>query len=158
MVREGEFATAEQTAGLPQQVVSMYNKLLSGERLTPEQRQNFIDQAGTYFNQSLDRYNQYAQDYSRRAKQARIDPTHVIPSFKYEPYSPKGAQGAQGYAGKQGAQGYGGRPGAQGAQGAQGQGRQLTPAERQELQYLRELKRKRATDRQLAPRMMQGRG
>ena len=38
VVREGEFATAQQTTGVPGQVLNMYNKALRGERLSPQQR------------------------------------------------------------------------------------------------------------------------
>lgn len=52
VVREGEFATAQNATGVPQRVVNAYNQLLSGERLNPAQRKNFTDQAEKIFNQS----------------------------------------------------------------------------------------------------------
>lgn len=44
-VREGEFANAEVTEGIPGRILNVRNKLLSGERLNPEQRQAFKDEA-----------------------------------------------------------------------------------------------------------------
>lgn len=44
-VREGEFATAQNSGSVPTKVQSYYNKIMSGERLTPEQRQDFVNQA-----------------------------------------------------------------------------------------------------------------
>jgi len=44
-VREGEVATAENSGGIPAQVRNFYNKILTGERLTPEQRENFYKEA-----------------------------------------------------------------------------------------------------------------
>ena len=44
-VREGEFATAEQTTGVPGYVVNLYNRALQGTRLNPEQRRNFLTEA-----------------------------------------------------------------------------------------------------------------
>lgn len=41
-VREGEFATAQNAGGVDTRVVSLYNKLLRGERLTQEQRADFL--------------------------------------------------------------------------------------------------------------------
>lgn len=45
VVRESEFATAQNAAGVPDQVRNMYNRILSGERLNPEQREMFKAQA-----------------------------------------------------------------------------------------------------------------
>lgn len=52
VVREGEFATAQNATGVPMRVINLYNQLLSGERLNPAQRQNFTDQADKIFKQS----------------------------------------------------------------------------------------------------------
>ena len=40
-VREGEFATAQQAAGVPERVMNLYNRALTGERLSPDQRKDF---------------------------------------------------------------------------------------------------------------------
>ncbi len=45
VVREGEFATAQNAAGVPDIVRNLYNKAISGERLNTEQRQQFMDAA-----------------------------------------------------------------------------------------------------------------
>ena len=42
VVREGEFANAENTAGIPGRVRNAYNKVREGQRLNAEQRANFI--------------------------------------------------------------------------------------------------------------------
>lgn len=52
VVREGEYATAENTRGVPEMVRGQYNKLLKGQRLTPEQRQGFLDQASSVLDES----------------------------------------------------------------------------------------------------------
>lgn len=44
-VREGEFATAQQSGGIPTAIVNMYNNAVNGERLTDEQRASFTSQA-----------------------------------------------------------------------------------------------------------------
>lgn len=44
-VREGEFANAQNAAGLPDQIRNQYNKILSGERLNPAQRKDFLNSA-----------------------------------------------------------------------------------------------------------------
>lgn len=50
VVREGEFATAQNAAGVPDRVVNLYNRILRGERLNPEQRGAFKAQAGQLYN------------------------------------------------------------------------------------------------------------
>lgn len=81
-VREGEFANAQNSAGVPDQVRNAYNRAMSGERLNPRQRQDFINQAGGVIRsqrQALkatqDRYRGIAQEYG-------IDPSRVI----YDPF------------------------------------------------------------------------
>jgi hypothetical protein len=70
-VREGEFATAAASAGLPDRLVAWAKKIDSGERLAPNQRQDFVTQAlGQYqaaeelFNVRADQYEGLAKDYS----------------------------------------------------------------------------------------------
>lgn len=45
VVREGEYATAANATGVPQQVMNLYNRVLSGERLSASQRQSFKGQS-----------------------------------------------------------------------------------------------------------------
>ena len=45
VVREGEFATAAQAAGIPDQIRAQYNAAVSGQKLAPAQRQDFLNQA-----------------------------------------------------------------------------------------------------------------
>lgn len=77
-VREGEFATAQQTGGLPAQVVSMYNRILSGERLTPQQRADFARTAANQFKTYQDRKALADQFYSGLASRAGVAPGDVL--------------------------------------------------------------------------------
>lgn len=52
VVREGEFATAQNAGGVDSTVYNMYNKLLSGERLQPKQRDMFSSRAGKLFSKA----------------------------------------------------------------------------------------------------------
>lgn len=54
-VREGEFANAENSAGIPQRLRGQYNKVISGQRLAPEQRDDFFDRAGKLFDKAVTR-------------------------------------------------------------------------------------------------------
>lgn len=53
-VREGEFATAEQAAGVSDRVMNAYNKTLTGERLNPAQRADFINTAKSAYSAQRD--------------------------------------------------------------------------------------------------------
>jgi hypothetical protein len=45
VVREGEFATAQNAAGVPERVQNIYNRIISGQRLNASQREAFKGQA-----------------------------------------------------------------------------------------------------------------
>ncbi len=64
VVREGEFANAQNTAGIPDRVRNAYNRALSGQRLNDNQRKEFMASAGSVV---LAR----RRDYENRAGQFR---------------------------------------------------------------------------------------
>ena len=49
VVRESEFSAAQQTAGIMQQVTILGNQLLKGDKLSPEQRKEFLSLAETFY-------------------------------------------------------------------------------------------------------------
>ena len=49
VVREGEQATVQNSAGIPERVRTMYNRMLTGERLSPRQRSEIKQEAGQLF-------------------------------------------------------------------------------------------------------------
>jgi len=54
-VREGEFATAQNAGGVDQRIVSLYNRIMEGERLSPSQRSDFTNRSGKLFVSAKDR-------------------------------------------------------------------------------------------------------
>jgi len=52
VVREGEFATAQNAGGIDSKIYNVYNSLLTGERLKPEQRKMFTSQAESLYSQA----------------------------------------------------------------------------------------------------------
>lgn len=54
VVREGEFLTAERSAGLPESMRNMYNKIMEGEKLGAVQIKQFIDTANEIANSAVD--------------------------------------------------------------------------------------------------------
>ncbi len=97
VVREGEFATAQNAAGVPARIAAMYNRLMRGERLVPEQRQDFHDQARQVFNAQLRGQLQLERQYQGTAERWGADPTDIVTDFvgRYRPGTnppaPKGA-------------------------------------------------------------------
>lgn len=63
-VREGEFATAANAAGVTDQVRNIYNKIASGERLTPQQRGAYFNQAKGLYEKSKSRADEVEKSLS----------------------------------------------------------------------------------------------
>lgn len=74
VVREGEFATAQNAAGVPDVIRSSYNRLISGERLTPVQRKDITNTALTVYGSRAQPYNDFAQVFRTIASDAGADP------------------------------------------------------------------------------------
>lgn len=83
VVREGEFATAQNAGGVPSQIVAAYNRALSGERLAPEVRAQFMQQATRQYQQQLATYEQVRKTYQGLATQYGVNPERVTPDLSY---------------------------------------------------------------------------
>lgn len=81
-VREGEFATAQNAAGVPQVVQSYYNRVMTGERLADEQRADFVKRAGMIYNDVLGNHKRLEGQYTDIAKRNAIDPRDVVISYR----------------------------------------------------------------------------
>lgn len=82
VVREGEFANAQNAAGVNQRVRNMYNRLISGERLAPEQRQDFINQAKEAYGGQLAVQQQIDEQYKALAEKYGVAPEDIILNFE----------------------------------------------------------------------------
>jgi hypothetical protein len=80
-VREGEFATAQNSGGVEDRIRNIYNKLLSGERLQPGQRADFMKQGAAVWDRYRTEYEPRVNQFSNIAKQYRIDPRRIIPDI-----------------------------------------------------------------------------
>jgi len=80
-VREGEFATAEQTAGIPTRVVNLYNKAIDGDRLGQPQRDAFKAEARNLFDAQLSNQRNLEQVFTGLASRQDIDPSNVVLDF-----------------------------------------------------------------------------
>lgn len=77
-VREGEFATAEETTGIPGQVVNAYNRALSGEFLEPVQVAGFRESAGDIYKNALSAFDNDVAYYTRLAEDRGANVENVI--------------------------------------------------------------------------------
>jgi hypothetical protein len=80
-VREGEFANAQNSAGIPDRVVNMYNRALRGERLNEEQRKDFSRQAQNVFKAQLKSQLQNEETYRGIAKRNKMPEADVVIDF-----------------------------------------------------------------------------
>lgn len=76
-VREGEFATAQNAAGVPDRVTNVYNNALNGERLNPEQRADFVASAAHVVLARKPQFDAAANQYRDLAKQYGVSPDRV---------------------------------------------------------------------------------
>jgi len=67
VVREQEFANAQNAAGIPERVRAQYNNALRGERLTENTRTDFVDRATDIYNSSLDQQMELESRYKDKA-------------------------------------------------------------------------------------------
>jgi hypothetical protein len=82
-VREGEYASAENTRGISDAVMQAYNKAVDGQKLTPEQRANFLQSADSVYDAQLKAQSSVDQRYEAIAKKFGTDPQYVLePQFQ----------------------------------------------------------------------------
>lgn len=74
VVREGEQASAQNAAGVPDQIRNAYNRLVSGRRLTPEQRADMEKTALNIYDSRAQAYNAFANTYRGLVTEAGGDP------------------------------------------------------------------------------------
>jgi hypothetical protein len=82
-VREGEYASAENARGVPSSIQAQYNKVLNGQRLTPQQRTEFTQSAGDIVNSQKQQFESQKKYYSDVASHYKIAPQNII----YDPYA-----------------------------------------------------------------------
>lgn len=75
VVREGEFATAQNTAGIPDRIVNAYNRAVSGKRLSEQQRAGFIEASKSLYNGYKSSQDDIDKQYTDLAKRYGIDPS-----------------------------------------------------------------------------------
>jgi len=87
-VREGEFATAEQAKGIDQRVLGAYNKTVKGERLTPDQRQDFLNQAKNLYDGQMQSQKKLENYYRNIGNKYGISEDQYLYTFNQDTAAP----------------------------------------------------------------------
>jgi hypothetical protein len=78
VVRETEYATAENARGVPDSIANSWNKLLNGERLTEGQRAEFAATAQHLYNVHEGYYNRSSEQFGGLADQYGVNRGNVV--------------------------------------------------------------------------------
>lgn len=81
VVREGEFATAQNATGVPQRIRNAYNNALEGTRLSPIQRNDFLQQAENVYSSQLGSFEQTQDIFRGLAERNNVNPENVVLPF-----------------------------------------------------------------------------
>ena len=81
VVRESEFATAAQTGSLGERMKGRVERIISGKRLTPTQRADFVSQGRLIFEAQGKAQAQLRNDFTGMAKRGGINPADALPNF-----------------------------------------------------------------------------
>jgi hypothetical protein len=102
VVREGEFATAQNAAGVPERVQNVYNRVLSGTRLSEGQRKAFKGQAEGLFKQAGQQeatvrtgLERIAKGYGLNTANIFLEPVESAPTAPPAPAPRPGAPAGQ---------------------------------------------------------------
>lgn len=77
-VREGEYATAQQTTNIPGYVANLYNQAVDGTKLNEEQRSQFVTAAASIYSASQSQYTNLQNQYRDLATSYGMDPNRVV--------------------------------------------------------------------------------
>lgn len=76
-VRESEYATAQNAGSVPTRIVSLYNSVIQGTKLTPEQRADFKNTAENLMRGQSQTFGQLKNYYENLATQYELDPKKI---------------------------------------------------------------------------------
>lgn len=91
-VREGEFATAQNSGSIPQRIIAQYNRALSGERLPDTLRTDFVSRAGDLYQAQLGNQTRQESEYKSLSERLGVKPENVVLNLGRDEISPTGNQ------------------------------------------------------------------
>lgn len=82
VVREGEFATAQNATGVPDRLRNIYNRALNGERLSKEQRADFVGRAKKIYDTTAASQAGVDKTYNDLAGRYGLDVNNIVTSYQ----------------------------------------------------------------------------
>lgn len=82
VVREGEFATAQNAASVPDRIRGWYNRLISGERLSDDVRKDFVSQARGLYSGQQKQYQALQDQFRGVSERSGADPRNTIIDYR----------------------------------------------------------------------------
>lgn len=89
-VREGEAASVQNSAGVPEYIRSLYNRAVNGELLTPQQRADILAVGRAQFGTYEQGYQSRVTDFTRMANDYGIDPRNIVGGGESDAPAPSG--------------------------------------------------------------------
>lgn len=80
-VREGEFSTAQNSSGVPEQIRAQWNKALTGERLTPDIRNDFLGRAKMLYDVQSGQHKKLTEQFKGIGGRLGVDVLNVVPDL-----------------------------------------------------------------------------
>ena len=95
VVRESEFAVQASAGSFGDRIQNLVGKIQTGQRLTPQQRQQLLAETDNLYNGQLEGYEQMKGQYNAMANEYGLNPKNIIVDYSIpnnKPQSPTGLQ------------------------------------------------------------------
>ena len=86
VVRESEYATAQKAGSVPQRIIALYNRTLTGEKLSSKMRSDFVNNSSKIYGSLKKTYDKTGKQFSDIAKREGLDISNII--FEEEDFEP----------------------------------------------------------------------
>jgi len=83
-VREGEFATAQNSGSIPQRIQALYNKVATGKRLETGQRNDFLNRSERIYKSAEAQFGGTRKRFTKLAIANKLDPEAVTANISLE--------------------------------------------------------------------------
>lgn len=81
-VKETEFANAQNAAGVPERIAAQWNRMKKGERLSEQQRADFIGQAANLYGAHQTQFSQSAERYKTIGTKNGLAPDDIVGGYE----------------------------------------------------------------------------
>jgi high-affinity Fe2+/Pb2+ permease len=82
VVRESEYATAENAASIPEAIRKQYNKAITGEKLTPKIRADYVSRSGKLYNTQYKNQQKLIKNYEGLSSRNKVNPENVVIDYR----------------------------------------------------------------------------